>query len=262
MSAGSALRRNKPIVDYAPEELLIVTVARLLEGIRHVAVGTASPIPGSAALLAQALAGGDMRVSILGSRESQVWSDTGVELFDCAGQGRIDAFFLGGGQIDGQANINLVGVGDYPHQKVRWAGSFGSAYLYFVVPRVILFREEHTRRVFVPKVDFISAPGTSAPNVYRPGGPWALVTGLCLFGFDRDKRRFLLESVHPGHTLEEVRDNTGFDFDIPDQVAETRAPTPGTLALIRDRVAVQVADAYPHFAKRVFGIGRETEAAI
>src|SRR3546814_10944134 len=70
--------------------------------------------------------------------------------------------------IDGQGDINLVGIGDYPRSKVRFPGSFGSAYLYFVVPRVILFREEHTARVFVPKVDFISAPGASDDNVYRP----------------------------------------------------------------------------------------------
>jgi glutaconate CoA-transferase subunit B len=227
-------------MDSAPEELLIVAIARLLEGARHVAVGMASPIPGSAALLAKARAGGDI----------------------CAGQGRIDAFFLGGGQIDGQANINLVGVGEYPHQKVRWAGSFGSAYLYFVVPRVILFREEHTRRVLVPKVDFISAPGTSAPNVYRPGGPHALVTSLCLFSFDKIRRRFRLESVHPGHSIEEVRDNTGFDFDMPEHVPETPAPHPATLALVRDQVASEIADAYPRFAKRVFGIGHEAQPAI
>ena len=242
-------------MQYAPEELLIVAVARLLEGTRHVAVGMSSPIPGSAALLAKAKTDSSMRVSILGNRERQVWSDSGVELFDCAGQGRIDAFFLGGGQIDGQANINLVGVGEYPHQKVRWAGSFGSAYLYFVVPRVILFREEHSRRVLVPQVDFISAPGTSAPNVYRPGGPHALVTTLCLFGFDKAKRRFHLESVHPGHSIEEVRDNTGFDFDIPEQVPKTPAPDQSTLALVRDQVASEIADAYPRFAQRVFGQG-------
>lgn len=246
---------------YAPEELLIVAIARLLEGMRHVAIGMASPIPASAALLAKAQTGDDMRVSILGNRERQVWSDSGVELFDCAGQGRIDAFFLGGGQIDGQANINLVGVGDYPHQKVRWAGSFGSAYLYFVVPRVILFREEHSRRVMVPRVDFVSAPGTSDPNVYRPGGPHALVTSLCLFGFDKTKRRFRLESVHPGHTIEEVRDNTGFDFDVPGHVPETPVPDQTTLALVRSRVADEIADAYPRFARRVFGQGRQDRGA-
>jgi glutaconate CoA-transferase subunit B len=241
-----------------PEELLIAAIARLLHGTRHVAVGMASPIPGAASLLARALGGGTPRVSILGNREHQVWSDTGIEMFDCAGQGRMDAFFLGGGQIDGEANINLVGVGEYPRQKVRWAGSFGSAYLYFVVPRVILFREEHTRRVMVPKVDFISAPGTSPANVYRPGGPAALVTSLCLFGFDKARRRFRLESVHPGHTVEEVRDNTGFAFDEANELSQTPVPDDATLALIRSRIAAEIADPYPQFAERVFGIARQS----
>jgi glutaconate CoA-transferase subunit B len=102
-----------------------------------------------------------MRVTLLGSPKDNFFTSGGVELFDLAAQGRIDAFFLGGGQIDGQGNINLVGTGRYPATAVRWPGSFGSAYLYFLVPRVILFREEHTRRVMVPNVDFISAPGVS-----------------------------------------------------------------------------------------------------
>ncbi|HJO96595.1 MAG TPA: CoA-transferase [Rhodospirillales bacterium] len=244
-------------MDFSHEEHLIAILASLLKGVGHVAVGVASPIPGSASLLARALSEGSMRVSILGSRADQAWSDTGVEMFDCAAQGRIDAFFFGGGQIDGQANINLVGVGDYPHQRVRWAGSFGSAYLYFLVPRIILFRPEHTRRVMVPKVDFISAPGTSAPNVHRPGGPTALVTDLCLFSFDAGRRRFRLESIHPGHSVEEVRDNTGFHFDVAEPVTETPAPTPDALEAIRGPVAQSIAHTYPLFANRVFGIGEE-----
>jgi glutaconate CoA-transferase, subunit B len=242
-------------MDFSHEEHLIAILARLLKGVGHVAVGVASPIPGSASLLARALSEGSMRVSILGSRADQAWSDTGVEMFDCAAQGRIDAFFFGGGQIDGQANINLIGVGDYPHQRVRWAGSFGSAYLYFLVPRVILFRPEHTRRVMVPKVDFISAPGTSEPNVHRPGGPTALVTDLCRFSFDGERRRFRLESIHPGHSVEEVRDNTGFDFDMAEPVTETPAPTPEDIEAIRGPVARSIAHTYPLFANRVFGVG-------
>ena len=87
-----------------------------------------------------------VRISILGSVEHNFFTNGSVELFDCSGQGRIDAFFLGGGQIDGHGNINLVGIGDYPVPAPRWPGSFGSAYLYFVVPRVILFREALLRR--------------------------------------------------------------------------------------------------------------------
>ena len=211
-------------------------------------------------MLARALSGGEIRVSILHSKEHPEWSDTGVELFDCAGQGRIDAFFLGGGQIDGQANVNLVGVGDYPRQSTRWSGSFGSPYLYFLVPRVILFRTKHNRRVLVPHVDFVSAPGTSPDNVYRPGGPYALLTDRCLFSFDKESRRFRLQSVHPGHTVEEVRDNTGFDFDLPGPVPETPPPSPEVLRLIRHRIAGEIGDTYPRFAQRVFGTEQSTGA--
>jgi len=123
-------------------ELLISVIADLLAGCRHVAVGASSPIPGAGALLAKARTNGTLRVSVLGSTSHNFFTNGGVELFDCAAQGRIDAFFLGGGQIDGEGNINLVSVGDYDHPKARFPGSFGSAYLYYVVPKVILFREK------------------------------------------------------------------------------------------------------------------------
>lgn len=236
---------------FTATELLIFVIAELLRGVRHVAVGAASPIPGSAALLARALSSGATQVSILGSSRHNVFTDGGVELFDLAAQGRIDAFFLGGGQIDGQGNINLVGTGTYPNVDVRWPGSFGSAYLYFLIPRVILFREEHTRRVMVPKVDFVSAPGMSDPGVYRRGGPYAMVTSLGVFAFDRERRRFRLRSVHPGHTLEEISDNTGFEFDVPVGCDLTRAPQIAELELIRSQVRREVAVIYPRFAAQL-----------
>ena len=241
-------------MDWRPEELLIDVLAGMLEGLAHVAVGAASPIPGAAALLARERSKGGLRVSVLGSERHNPFTDGSRELFDCAAQGRIDAFFLGGGQIDGAANINLVGVGGYPRSEVRWPGSFGSAYLYFLVPRVILFREEHTRRVLVPEVEFVSAPGTSPPNVYRPGGPYALVTGRAVFRFDAARARFLLQSIHPGETVTDILDNTGFEFDLPADAGETSAPTPATLALIRGPVGAAIAETYPRFAEHVLGI--------
>src|SRR5918997_1597225 len=99
------------MTDHRPEELLIDVLAGMLDGLGHVAVGAASPIPGAAALLAAKRSGGRMRVSVLGSERHNPFTDGNVELFDCAAQGRIDAFFLGGGQIDEQANVNLIGVG-------------------------------------------------------------------------------------------------------------------------------------------------------
>jgi glutaconate CoA-transferase, subunit B len=245
-----------------PEEIQAGVIADLLAGSRRVAVGMLSPVPGAGALLAQAQGGGRLQVTILGSQAHNRFTNGGAELFDLAGRGRIDAFFLSGGQIDGQANINLVGIGAYPDTEVRWSGSFGSAYLYFVVPRVILFRWEHSRRTLVQRVDFISAPGLSTPGVHRPGGPVALLTNLCLFDFDRATGRFALRAIHPGHTLEEVRDQTGFDFDCPATVATTPVPDAQRLALLRGPVARQMAQVYPAFARQVFGVVAEVGADL
>jgi glutaconate CoA-transferase subunit B len=243
-----------PVPDVKPEELLIDVVLRLISGAKHVAIGANSPIPAAAAFLAQHLGGGRPYVSLQQSATHNLFTDGGRELFDAAGQGRIDVFFLSGAQIDGQGNINLVAVGDYARPRARFPGSFGSAYLYFVVPRVILVRTEHSRRTLVSKVDFISAPGVSPPNVYRRGGPIALVTPLCHFAFDRERTRFRLESVHPGHTVEEVLDHTGFEFDRPAAVPVTPLPAPATLRLLRETIAPEIAALYPQFGARVFGI--------
>ena len=232
-------------------EILIATIADLLKGVRLVAVGASSPIPAAGAMLLRArneARGLDrVRIVVLGSREHNFFTNGAVELFDCAAQGRVDAFFLGGGQIDGQGNINLVGTGDYPQNDVRWPGSFGSAFLYYVVPRVILFREEHSPRVFVDKVDFISAPGVSE-GIVRNGGPYALLTGLALFDFDKSQKRFRLRSVHRGVSAADVRANTGFDYDQPADVPATPEPDAETLALLRGRVTTELAETYPQFA--------------
>ena len=245
------------MADILLEELLIGSIASNLDGLRHVAVGASSPIPGAAALLARSRSNDSMRVSILGSEDNNFFTDGGKEIFDIAGEGRMDAFFLSGAQIDGQANINLVSVGDYRRPKARFSGSFGSGYLYYVVPRVILFRLEHTRRTLVDKVDFVSAPGFSDENVYRPGGPYKLITDRCLFEVDKTRRCFRLQSVHPGHTVNEIYEQTGFTFDMPDgDVPNTPVPDAPTLATIRGPVAEEISEIYPAFAARVFGVGR------
>lgn len=235
------------------EERLIYTICGLLEGIEHIATGMASPIPAGAALLRRELSGVAVRVSVLASRRLHAFTDGGSEIFDLAAQGRIGAFFLSGGQIDGQGNVNLVGVGEYPRMDVRWSGSFGSSFLYYLIPKVILFRLEHTVRTLVERVDFVSAPGSSDPDLYRPGGPYALITNRCLFMYDQTKRCFTLASLHPGESIESVTENTGFEFDRPDIVSTTTAPPADVLRLIRTKVAALLQDPYPKFAAEVFG---------
>jgi glutaconate CoA-transferase subunit B len=232
---------------YAREELLACVIARLVGEAAHVAVGAASPIPATACALLVAQ-GRNLRVSLLHKRKGNPFSEGARELFDLAGQGRIDVFFLGGAQIDGEANVNLVRA-----EGRRFPGSFGSAFMYFAARRTILFREEHSRRVLVPRVEFVSAPGSSAPGVWRRGGPQALLTGKALFAWRPERRRFRLESVHPGSGLEEIREATGFDFDFDAEPARTPAPTDEQLALLRGPVAREIAANYPAFGRKVWG---------
>ncbi len=219
--------------------------------VRHIAVGAASPIPAAACWLVRK-GGHPVRLSLLHKHTGNPFTEGTRELFDLTGQGRIDLFFLGGGQIDGAANINLIGTGDWPGTGVRFPGSFGSAFMYMMTPRTILFREEHSARVFVPRVDIVSAPGVSPPGVFRRGTAQALVTGRCIFAFDPARARFTLVSAHPGETAETIRANTGFDYDEPATVPPTADPTAGELALLRGPVCDEMMETYPEFCRRVW----------
>jgi glutaconate CoA-transferase subunit B len=238
------------------EERLIGAIARLIldpaaPRARHIAVGAASPIPAAACWLVKML-GHDVRLSLLHQQEGNPFTEGTRELFDLAGQGRIDLFFLGGGQIDGQANLNLIGIGEWPGRAARFPGSFGSAFMYMVVPRTILFREEHSPRVLVPRVDHISAPGVSPSNVFRRGTAQALVTGRCVFHFDPAAPRFVLASLHPGETTASVRAATGFNFDSPTEPEMTADPSEQELALLRGPVRARMSPTYPAFCSRVW----------
>jgi glutaconate CoA-transferase subunit B len=222
--------------------MMIATVARLLAECRHVAVGAASPIPAAGALLARELTG-TLRVSLLGSRRNNPFTDGSRELFDCAAQGRIDAFFLSGAQIDGAGNVNLLGLGRYPALTRRFSGSFGAPFMASVVRNLILFREGHDRRTLVERVDFVSAAGS--PNVR-----W-LVTERCLFRFDG--RGFALTSLHPGESEASVREATGFAYTTPSAPPPTPPPTPGMLELLQGPVREALAEIYPQAAALLDG---------
>ena len=243
--------------DIKREELLISQLSDLLVNDKHVAVGAASPIPGAAALLAKEeakLINKRLRVTILHSNKYNNFTDGARELFDCAAQGRIDTFFLGGVQIDGQANINLVGTGSYPKIEKRFPGSFGSALMYFVVPQIILFREEHSPRTLVNQVDFVSAPGVSDENIYRPGGPKYLLTNRALFKFNKDLKKFSLLKLNQNQTIQDIKELTGFKFDISENISDMSNPDTNRLKTLRDKIAPMVSEFYPEFTNRIWGI--------
>ncbi len=252
--------------------LLIAALARHLRDPafpppRHIAIGAASPIPAGAAWLARAM-GAEFRLSLLHRRRGNPFTEGSRELFDLAGQGRIDRFllgggeieelagqgridmfFLGGGEIDGEANINLIGTGEWPGLEARFPGSFGSAFMYFMVPRIVLFREEHSPRTLVERVQWVSAPGRSPAHHFRRGGAEVLLTSRAFFHFREGG--FHLISLHPGETLAGVQAATGFRFTVAPDLAETPPPTAEELHLIRTEVASRLASDYPAFASRL-----------
>jgi glutaconate CoA-transferase subunit B len=220
--------------------LMIAQITRLLDGLRHVAVGAASPVPAAAALLAQALAGGRLTVSILGAEHHNPFTDGGRELFDCAAQGRLDAFFLSGAQIDATGAVNLLGLGDKAAPRRRFMGNFGAPYLAALVPNVILFRTDHGPKTLVEKVDFVTAPG-------REGR--VLVTDRAVFVVRGG--RFVLASRHPGETEAGLRAATGFAFAVAADAGTTAGADDRMRALLDGSVRAAMREIYPAFADRL-----------
>ncbi|HEX8219644.1 MAG TPA: CoA-transferase [Chloroflexia bacterium] len=143
--------------------------------------------------------------------------------------GHADAFFAGGLQVDRHGNCNLAYVGEAAHPTLRGPGSAGVPWAQQSA-RTILYTTSHTRRVFVPKVDFVSYPGWNAPtHSAQRGGPHLVVTPLAVMDFS-DSGEMRLASLHTGVSLEQVRENTGFDLVLPEGDVPT-TPEPSTLEL-------------------------------
>jgi len=134
------------------------------------------------------------------------------EIFDLSMRGKLNVAFLSGIQFDFYGNVNASVIGDYRKPKVRMPGGAGSAVLIPTADKAVIWRTKHDKRTFVPKVDFVTARG----NIHK------IVTPLCVFGYRNG--HLVLETVHPSSSLEEVKENTGFDL-IYESVEYTQTPT-------------------------------------
>ena len=249
---------------------MTISASRLLEDHKVVFAGIGLPLvaaalarrrqaPHLSVVLEGGIVGTHLSPGQLPSSTNEMRAAVGAEMltsvtdiFLFAQRGFFDYGFLGVAQIDPYGNINTSIIGSPDQPTVRLPGPGGANDIISMCNETLVVTQHEPRR-FVEQVDFVSAPGASPPNVFREGGPVALVTPRCLFAFDRSRGRFRLESVHPGHTVEEVRDETGFDFDCADGVPVTGPPSPETLWLMRERVAPELAEIYPQFVRSVFG---------
>lgn len=242
------------MINYTTEELMAAVISRQVKNGETIAVGTFSPIPAAAALLARASHAPDSDVFIMGSRDWWPFSEGSMEFFNLAQKGRFDYFFLSGAQIDRRGNINLHAIGEYRKPKVRLPGGAGSSMLYYMVKKVILFKTDHTAKSFVENVDFITSTASSPPSVYRPGGLHLVITPMAILLLNKETGNLQLSSVHPGYTVDDVRQNTGFELPLYEgAAAQTEPPSAEELKLLRGPVREHVARIYPAFAAKAFG---------
>ena len=154
-------------------------------------------------------------------------------------QGRVDLGFIGGAEVDRFGNLNTSYVGDSARPKVKLPGSGGGADIAVLSRRWVTLMS-HERRRLVDRVSFITSPGHGdgtpgwrARGGLLGGGPVAIITTLGVMRFPEGGGEAYLASVHPGHTIEEVRNETGWDLKVADDVSETSAPTDAELSAIR-----------------------------
>lgn len=153
-----------------------------------------------------------------------------------------DWFFAGGLQVDPYGNINMTSIGDIKAPKLRGPGAAGLAFASSMARRYFIYMQEHTPRSFVAKLDYITAlgygsgPGTRKSLGIQGGGPALVISPRAVMDFEPDSCRMRLRSVHPGNSVREVIEQTGFDLVVPDDVPSTPAPTAAELELLRTRV--------------------------
>lgn len=241
------------LMAWTPEELMAVTIAREVRDGETVGVGAVSPIPAAGCILAEQLYAPHITLIILDSDEYYPFPAGSSELHFLAQRGELDMFFLSGIQIDRRGNFNLHVIGEYTKPTVRMAGAYGSAMLYYMAHRVILFRDQHTRRVFVEKVDFVTAAGVTPENVYREGGPALVVTPKAVLGWDNAAGEWMLDRVQPGSSVEDVQANTGFPLAASPTVHTNPLPTEEELRVLRTVVKEKMARSYPEFAREKMG---------
>ena len=101
-----------------------------------------------------------------------------------------------------------------------------------------LYTPRHDTRTFVPKIDFISGVGfpDGKPSICGGSGPQCVITNLAYLTFDDNPKRMKISTIHPGIDLETVKNSTGFELIIPDDVKETKPPTEKELKLLREKV--------------------------
>jgi glutaconate CoA-transferase subunit B len=239
--------------------MMIVAAARELAGQRVCFVGVG--LPNIAVNLAKLTVSPQMELvyesGVFGARPARLPLSIGdptivtgatavTSMFELFGYylqgGLIDVGFLGAAQIDRFGNINTTVIGDYARPETRLPGSGGACEIAINARQVFVIMRQ-SRRSFVERIDFRTSPGNlggaeAAARIRREqgwlgSGPSVVVTDLGIYHFG-DDGEMQLDFLHPGATVDAVRDSIGWPIRISPSASETPPPTEEELRLIRE----------------------------
>lgn len=165
------------------------------------------------------------------------WLSDTADIMGLLQRGLVDVSFIGGAQVDRFGNLNTTYIGRSENPKTRLPGSGGACDLASLAKRHIIIMN-HEKRRFVPQVDYITSPGYGQGAGWREsvglprGGPSAVITTLGVLRFEPETREMILTSTHPGVTVAEVRENTGWPLKISSDLTQTLEPTPEELTIL------------------------------
>jgi len=244
------------MAEYSPSEIMVTRAAKELENGKVVFVGIG--LPNLACNLARRLQAPDLTLiyesGAVGAVPSRLPISIGdpclvtdsmsvcsmVEVFYYYLQGgRIDVGFLGGAQVDKYGNINSTIIGDYFHPKVRLPGSGGACEISIHAKKIILILKQN-KKTFPERIDFITSPGLINSENPRAqmnipgGGPNLVITDFGVYKFSDDTNEMILSEIHPGVTIDEVKDTISWDVAVSESIKKTLYPTADELKIIRE----------------------------
>jgi glutaconate CoA-transferase subunit B len=242
--------------EFTSGEMQTIVAARRLTNAQSVFIGVGRP--STAAILARMVHNPDLvlvyesgtigakpyRVPLsIGDGELAETADVVVsvpEMFNYwIGTGRVEVAFLGAAQVDRFGNLNSTVIGDYAHPKTRLPGAGGAPEIAGFCREVVVIAP-HTPRTFVPKLDFRTTVGYGdGPDDrerlgLRGKGPTAVVTDLAVLEPDPDTSELTLTQIHPGVTVEQILEQTGWDLPVARSQADTPPPTDEELKALRE----------------------------
>ena len=169
-------------------------------------------------------------------------------------QGFVSLGFLGGAAIDKYGGVNVTSIGDYYKPSHRFTGSGGNSDIGTMAKRVAYIILQEKRR-FLERNEYTTTPGwwcwDFKTNEWKPkkevwkgtpfaeSGPEAVVTNMGNYKFDKNGEIYL-ESFHPGVTVEQIKENCGFNLNVKNVKGETKKPTYRELFVLREFVDAEL----------------------